>query len=490
MSLNTPHPLYSEFYPDWRQLRDCYRGERTVKERGVAYLPATSGMVADGMGGATTPGTLAYAAYRARARFPGLVRDSVETMLGVLHCKPPVIELPTALEPMLEMATLRRESLEALLRRINEEQLVTGRLGMMLDVVPGSGPRVPYISLYQAEHIVNWDEGEVEATKPDTLNLVVLDESEDERQSDFTWTAKRKHRVLMLGELEENETVGVYTQGVFTDDQGFSESGMEAPSIAGATLDSIPFVFVNAKDIVPRPDDAPLLDLSNLSMSIYRGEADYRQSLFLQGQDTLVIVGGATNDQVRVGAGAVLHVPQGGGASFEGVDSSGLSEQRQALENDYRRGEARSSGILDAVSSGAESGEALRVRVAARTSSLTQIALTGAFGLQELLRKAAAWVGANPDEVSVTPNLDFSSEVLKGQELVQLMTAKGLGAPLALQTIHETSQARGLTGLTWDEEQERMALEAEAGLPGAVMPGDDDSGSTADDGPMDDEEEV
>lgn len=489
MGLDEKHPLYADLLDDWNQMRDTHAGERCVKERGFRYLSPTSGMVQDGISGTTSPGYMAYAAYRSRARFPGLVRDAVETTLGVLHNKPPVIELPAKLEPMLEMATLRRESLPALLRRINEEQLIMGRCGLMLDVLPGRGSQIPYIALYCAEHIINWDEGEADATRPDTLNLVVLDESEDERDGGFGWCSVRKHRVLVLGDFAENETVGVYRQGLFRETSEYNDEALEEPSIAGRTMDAIPFVFCNTKDIVPEPDGPPLLDLSNLALAIYRGEADYRQSLFMQGQATFVIIGGAKQDEVRLGAGAVVHVPQGGSAGFAGAPAAGLSEQREALVNDYRRGEQRSTGLIEAVSSAAESGEALKVRVAARTASLNQVAMTGAYALEQVLRKAAIWVGANPDEVRVTPNLDFVADTLKGQELVQLMTAKGLGAPLSLQTLHEIAQARGLTGLTWDEEQDRLVIEAQGGLPGAVMPGEDDSGSRASDGPVDDEDE-
>jgi hypothetical protein len=489
MSVDTKHPLYVEHYRDWIQLRDSYRGERQVKERGTVYLPPTSGMIADGMLDTTAPGFQAWNAYRTRSRFPGVLRDAVETMLGVMHSKPPVIELPERLEPMRDSATLRRESLVALLRRMNLEQLVMGRCGLLLDVVAGRGTTTPYVSLYQAEHIINWDEGTVDATRPDTLNLVVLDETEAERQSDFSWETIEKYRVLVLGELEENETEGVYRSGVFGDRQDFDESMLETPSIAGQALGEIPFVFVNTRDIVPTPDDAPLLDLSHLAMAIYRGEADYRQALFMQGQSTFVVVGGKVEDEIRLGAGAVVHVPQGGDAKFEGVSSAGLAEQRQALENDYRRAEQRANGLIDAVGRGSESGEALKVRVAARTASLHQVALTGAYALEQILRKAAIWAGADPDEVAVYPNLDFSSDMMRGQELVQLMSAKQLGAPLALQTVHEIAQARGLTDQTWEQELERLDAEALEGLPGAMAWTGDDGQSGAGD-PMPDEDDA
>lgn len=495
MSVDSKHPLFVEFDQDWLQLRDTYRGERIVKERGFPYLPPTAGMVDDGITNTNAPGFRAYVAYRMRARFPELVKEAVEAMVGVMHHKPPSIELPAKLEPLREKATLRNESLDMLLRRINEEQLITGRLGMLLEIPEAAGVPLPFVALYRAENMINWDEGERDETELESLNLVVIDESEDERIGGFNWKHVQKHRVLILGDPIENEPQGegVYRVGVFRDRANFSEADLLTPSIAGVTMGRIPFVFVNTKDIVPTPDEAPLLGLSNLTLTIYRGEADYRQALFMQGQDTLVTIGSTLDDgtERRIGAGAEIPLPQGGDAKFIGVDSQGLPEMRAALENDYTAGNQKAGALLEAVSRAAESGEALRVRVAARTASLNQIALAGAFGLQELLRMAAEWVGANPDEVVVEPNLDFVADIMPGTELTAIMTAKGLGAPISLQSIHELEAERGLTQKTWEEELAELEDEAEKGLPGAMLAGaQDEKGATGAGAPVADDTET
>ena len=132
------HPLYNEFYGDWVTVRDCYRGSRVVKQKGTTYLPATESMHQDGLGPSESGGR-AYSSYKLRANFPDIVNDAVEAMLGVMWHKPPVIELPAIMEPLREMATLKHESLDMLLRRVNEEQLVGGRLGLLLDL-----PQDPY----------------------------------------------------------------------------------------------------------------------------------------------------------------------------------------------------------------------------------------------------------------------------------------------------------------------------------------------------------
>lgn len=487
MGVEVHHPLYDAMLPDWELLRDAYLGERAVKALGRAYLPATAGMVMDGMEKTTDKGWLAYSAYVKRAVFPEFVKEAVESMIGVMHSKPAVFELPPALEPLLEQATLRKESLQMLLRRINEQQICRGRIGMLADAPNGVGTALPYIAIYPAEAIINWDEGTRDGTVVDNLNLVVLDETETERQPDgFEWKLVRKYRVLVLGDPKANEKIdqgAVYRVGVFREDKGgftFSEDALIEPAIQGTKLDRIPFVFVNSKDIVPTPDTPPLLGLANLAMTVYRGEADYRQALFMQGQDTLVVIGGDKEEVYRTGAGASITPPIQGDAKFIGVASEGLAEMRSAIENDHARAGRKTNELVNETSNDRESGDALRIRVAARTATLNQIAITGAFALQEMLRMIATWVGADPEKVKVTPNLDFVDEQLPPADLVDLMTAKGLGAPIALESIHKYMQKRGMTDLAFEEEVELIEGDKDLGI--LPVPATDEDGP-ADDAP-------
>lgn len=501
MGVDAKHPLYGEFESDWQQMRDTHRGQRVVKARGTEYLPATSGMIEDGVENTDSDGYKAYVAYVTRSVFPDIVRAAVESMLGVMHARPPVIELPAKLESMLERATLKGESLEMLLRRVNEEQLITGRLGLLLEVPDGEGEQMPYVAFYKGEDVINWDEGRRTGIELENLNFVSLDESAYERTQDFEWEYRKAYRVLVLGDPNENEPQGdgVYRVGVFKEEGGedvsdpeggtttgfdYNDETLIEPQIAGATLDKIPFVFINSKDVVSEPDEPPLLGLSNLSLTIYRGEADYRQALFMQGQDTLVVIGTPGDDTPahRIGAGASIDLPIGGDAKFIGTDSTGLPEMRSSIENDHTRAGKKAGEFVDETSRSRESGEALKVRVAARTATLNQVALAGAFGLQELLKMAAEWVGANPDEVVVTPNTDFVDDRMGGDELVQLISARTMGAPLSLQSVHELMQDRNLTEKTWEEEL--AALEEEE----AIETLNKSEGSTDEDGPEDDPE--
>jgi len=470
MAVNATHPAYDKLKPDWRQMVDTHAGERAIKEAGQVYLSATSGMHADGMA-TNQPGLRAYISYKMRARFPDAVDTAVRALIGIMHTKPPTIDLPSVMEPLLERATNLGESLEVLLQRINMAQLITGRIGLLLDVPTGQDVgTLPYISTYEARTILNWDDGlSTDHLAFRSLNLVVLDETGVERDKDFNWTSKDKFRVLVLGDATDNEGTAQsvpYRVGVFTGDNAtFDEDKLITPSLGGRTLDFLPFTFINAADVVANPDAPPLLGLSALVLGVYRGEADYRQALFMQGQDTLVVSGISDDDaSFRTGAGATIILPVEGDAKFIGVNSSGISEMRQAIENDKAEASQRSGDMVDSTARAKESGDALRIRVGARTATLNQVAMAGAFGLQTCLRQMAMWVGADPEQVVVKPNMDFVNDVLGGEELVKLATAKSMGAPLSNRSIHHQMQEKGLTQMTLDEEL--SAIEEEEPLGG------------------------
>ena len=304
---------------------------------------------------------------------------------------------------------------------------------------------LPYLAFYGASDIINWDAGGYETlSREEDLNLIVLDES-DYRRKGFVWSLINRYRVCILGDIYANESVGsgTYRVALFDYEDGSTAPTIDSvnfitPVLQGRELDHIPFTFINPIDTVPKPSPPPLLGLANLALAIYRGEADYRHALFMQGQDTLAIIAASSDagDTYRVGDGASIELPMGSDAKYIGTNSQGLSEMRQALEADYIRASEKGSQLIKSVSRDRESGEALKIRVAAKTAALNRFALAGAYGLERQLRYVAIWMGENPDEVKVTPNLDFTNQTITGQELDFVMQAKEKGLPLSNQSLH------------------------------------------------------
>jgi len=494
MAVDDRHPLYVERLGEWLQLRDTYAGERAVKKKRLDYLPPTESMMQDGMTTPTSPGWKDYEAYLTRAYFHDHLRDAVKAMVGIVHMKPAVIKLTPRLAPMMDRATIQGEGLQMLLRRINEAQFVYGRCGLLVDAPTGVDPAkaIPYLSFYEPERIINWDAGRRDEGR-NQLELVVLDESGFQREG-FTWVNERKHRILARGIPEALESgwtrpaeADNFAVCVKVNDMSMPiPADFINPQIAGRYLQEIPFVFIGATDLVPEPEVPPLLGLSNLCLAIYRAEADYRQTLFMQGQNTLVIIGpaGDEDSELRVGAKGLISVRIGGDAKYIGASASGLGEMRQSLKNDQDNAAAAGVAFMDVGNARGESGEALRIRVAARTTTISAIAQAAGAGLEQALKMCATWVGENPDDVSVTPQTDFADQNVAGAALLAFMQAKQLGLPLSLKSMHRMMQLNDMTEMDFDAENEQIEQEAET-LIGAMVHGSppDDTDESFDDVP-------
>lgn len=499
MAIDDKHPEYVAKVGEWIQCADCYAGERAIKRKRLDYLPPSEAMIQDGMTTPSSPGWKDYEAYLTRAYFHDVFRDAVKAMLGIMHMKPAVIRLPTRLQGMVDKATIQGEGLQMLLRRINEAQLVKGRCGLLVDAPTGVDPyrALPYIAFYDPERIINWDAGRRDEGR-NILDLVVLDESGFQREG-FTWVTERKHRVLTRGTPESLESgwtrpplEAPYMVCVKVNDMSMPiPSDFITPQIGGRPMGEIPFVFVGANDLVPEPDEPPLLGLSNLALTIYRGEADYRSTQHYQGQQTLVIIGGNVSDvdenqQLRIGNKGVLDLRIGGDAKYIGVSSAGLSEMRQSIANDNVVAAGFGTAFMDAGAGSSASGEALRIRVAARTTTIQQIAVTAGAALEQCLKFCAEWVGEDPAQVSVVPQTDFADANVAGASLLAFMQAKQLGLPLSLKSLHRMMVLNDMTDMDFDAENDQIEQESESLMGmmvnGANMSADDQSFLDADGG--------
>ncbi len=344
---------------------------------------------------------------------------------------------------------------------------------------------------------MNWDDERFEEMDVDKLSLLVVNETGQVRglgQDVFEWTVERRFRAAFLDDF-----TGEYT--TFTEVEGVQGEPI-VPMFRGAPLQEIPFVFIGANDLSARPDDIPLLSVAEGSIHLYKQSADYRQTLHTQGQDTLVIIGtelkpdGTPKDETddtRVGSGSLIRIDDGGDAKYVGVSGEGLGEQRQSYQNDLNDTRAKGPRLLEGRKGQAESGEALTVRVSASTASLKQIALTGAAGLQAILRTIARWIGANEELVLVRPNTDFSQAQPEPRLLNDYQTARKEGAPLSEQSMHAWAQRQNFTKMEFAEEmvlveaERQKRMDQALAIAQATQPAPDDDDDDAGD-PSDEDE--
>jgi len=487
LNLKAKHPSYEGALPDWELMRHSYEGERRIKMETFKYLPPTNGMRVDGLAFKQL-GWECYQDYIMRAVYYDLLRDAVNAMLGMMHRKKPTIEVPAKLEPMLKRATVNNESLETLLVKMNEQQLVTGRFGLLLDAPTGldAAKALPFISTYCTDSMFNWnqtvqDEGVAE------LEFVVLNETGQVINASLEWTNQEKYLLVASSDFLQRTFPDdpvvmalppkTYVAGRAIGGSTLDMGSLKPPSIAGNTLEHVPFVFLGSRDLVPEPDHPPLLGLARTALSIYRTEADYRQALYMQAQDTLVVIGQTQESKKpgeggnRLGARGMISLPKGGDAKYIGAQSDGISDLQQAIMDGMTHATHQGANMLDIKSGQAESGDALNIRVGSRTATLGSIARSGAQALEKILQAAAEWVGADPEDVEVEANEDFAEATATPKDLLDYMSAKMLGAPAAKKTIHAFMQSSGLTKMTFEEEQDAIEEEGpvDDNLPPALL---------------------
>lgn len=466
---------YRYFIGDWIRLLDVVTGgEREVKERGTEYLPQTSGQKQN-----TSLGDEIYCAYKERAVFYSYSKDTLIAMLGVMHAKKARFELPVSLEALNEEAERPegwRVGLNQMLREINREQLTYARLGLLVDMPMGDIPTqeaIPKILMYQCFFILDWSTRELD-NGDIVLDYVLLAEEKpiesDNRMARIEDTAIQL-RILALDQNGEyySHTIDVDTSQQWSTNEQLKEFNLNTPPpdavypmANGEHLTFIPFVFINVTDLRPDIQKSPLLQLANMDVSIYRGDADWAQAYFLQGQATPVFSGVSDqNDQLLLGAGGNIQLSDDKAkAYFMEVSGNGLGEMRErqtGLQN-Y----ATSLGISLVDQSQPESGKALETRVGIKSAPLATVAMTGAKGLYKALQYALFWKTGEmmADDLVIEHNKDFTTSTKAAKELLDLWGAKLGGAPISMRDIHEFARDNNFTRKTFEETLDDMNDEA------------------------------
>lgn len=416
----TKHPLYEAFAPSWRLLRDAMDGEDAIKARSEAYLPEKSGTraIAD-----PALRKAAYDAYKLRAEFPELVAPTVRGAVGVMLDQPAMIELPAVLEPLREKATRDGLTLEGLHRRIAIELMTVGRYG----VLPGVAETgAPYLAGYVAESIINWD-----ATGDET-DFLVLDETGLVRNRETgAWETVEAYLECFLQD-------GAYAarRWMKTSSGWIAAEEVVAQDRKRRALDTLPFVFIGVNDLTAAPDDVPLYGLAKLAVRVYRLDADYTFALHMTSEPTPVAIGfddpaQAVQDgkaPTTLGSSKLWLLPVGGDAKYLEFSGPGLDAQSKAIQDALSRAVVFGAQILSDSQRTAESGEAIRLRLGNQASTLKTIALNSAAGLEKALKNLAVWMGANPDDVKVTPVTDFFDHAISAQDITALVAGWQAGA--------------------------------------------------------------
>lgn len=474
------HPDFSRWAGTWKKHNDCIDGGAdTVKDASRKYLPATSGQLAQWntpipgavvedlgegrtvCGISTTAGAYSYELYKFRAIYYEYPSETVRISTGRLTYEPPSIDLPSQLEPMIDAATSDGRSIERLIEDIYKEQLSYSRCGVLADFTGEDVAQAPYLCVYDALRVLNWKTTKTSQGK-EIINFVILDESGYETDG-IRWSYVKKIRVCALDKdgnyfTELHDTTDLSKEDMAGIDFLDPSSDAVYPKFVGKFAREIPFVFINANSIASTPELPILSSLVNMSLAIYRGEADYRQALFMQGQATPVFAGSDETEVSKylLGAqGTVYSQNPDFKATFMEVSGAGLAEMRTSQENMHKL--AISEGMKLVESGANESGEALKERTDSQTVSLKGIASACEAGLNKIVTILMDWGGIS-GEAEIKLNREFGEGAVSPSELKTMQESYLLGAPILQSDVHKYAQEGGLTDSTLEEVENEMKL--------------------------------
>jgi hypothetical protein len=440
-----------------------------------------------------------YDAYVARADFPDILAPTVRGMVGLIHRTEFQIEgldEGQPLAPLVEQATKDGLTLEAFSRRVTHELLLMGRYAILPDLPPKSegGGEVPWLAGYATETLLNWTSNR---------DLFVLDESDRRRSEhdEFSWESHRRFRVLRLSEepdeegrlperepeptpepggesrktIEERAEAGelIYTQQIYDEDTSLAVGEeVVVPTIRGdETLTEIPLVVVGPRDLSVDPELPPLIGVARACLRAYQLDADYRLQMYMSGQETL-FVSGVDAGQLPAMVGALVSValPKDGRAEYVGPSGRTIDLHRTAIQEAKHDAVVAGAQLFDQTDVPDESGKAKKLRYAAQTATLTTIAKASASALERALRYCALFVGQDPEEIIVKPNLEFVDSEMTPQEAVQLLTLWQSGG-IAYETFYENLQRGRIASAERTAQEEQDLVDQES--PDEALPGGD-----------------
>ena len=474
MPVTSEHPKYKYTMEDVTLVRHCLEGQRKIKEEGDLYLPVPPGMQqAVGTGSR-------YEFYKELANFPELCGPMLQGIQGLIHEKPPEIELPAGLAYLEDKATVNGETLTMLWERITREIMAGGRIELLAEVSRDIDDRFRFCD-YCVEDMINWRLDPIAyGGRP---SLVVFKECFwSERQDDpFESEEVQQYRELRMVD-------GAYAVRMWRISDGkpmiwvpedipgadVDDGGWVFPGRRGATIDHIPITVINASHNGFQYGTIPMLPFSRISVSIYRLHADYRRSLYVKSDPQYVLFGVAEEDAPKyIGGNSIWCIEnQEASAQVLDIDGLGIPLQREAINDEYDRFYEHGGRLFDTSDRPAESGRALQMRSQNEQVTIKSALTHAAEGVEEAIRDIGRMSGIDEqtllDGVRFAPNMDFAEPRLTADEVRAVLETWTAGH-ISRKTVHRRLELGDMTDTPYEQEQEEIQEDQMNGL-GPVVP--------------------
>lgn len=470
MPIDSRHPEYNEHVEEWIDCRDVVAGERRVKDAGDRYLSRLSGMDEED-----------YQAYKRRAMFHNASQRTVKGLAGSIFASPPTVEYPGAdTDKAIRMANLGDDgqSIESLAQESVENVLTTGRVGVLVDASEQNDAK-PYLTLYHAENIVNWETAWIEGAK--VLSLVILREEAREKTDDpYELECVEQYRELILVTSESTYAfyrVRIWQQrevvvGDKVEMQWQVIKTIEPTKRGGKKLDYIPFVMISPIGVGVDVEDSPIKDLVSVNLAHYRNSADFEHGCHWTALPTPYAFGfDPIKTKLKIGSGIAWisenHEAKCGMLEFTG---SGLAAFDGAMTKKEQLMAVHGARLLEQQTKDAEASKTVAMRHTGENNVLAAIATNVGQGMTQSLTWLVDWEGLS-GKASVELSKDFEEHTMDTATLTALMAGMQAGQ-MSFDVLYFNMHRSGFYPDGWTQEKELEAIQKGPPMP---TPGLDDT---------------
>jgi hypothetical protein len=434
MPVDSQHPTFTKNLPLWCKCRVTVDGEDAVKAAGEEYLPKLSDQEKG-----------EYNSYKNRASFYGATRRTVQGLAGAVMRKRSELKFPDAEKDMLTSIGVAGQSLEIMIKDSLEEVLTTSRVGLLVDapgvedgdtIAAGENPE-PYVALYYAEHVINWQTIMINGKRE--LSLVVLKEESlrlDPKDSDhYKADPFTQYRVLRLNLLDKATASYEYSMETweYRAEEGSGQkkwirtSNVIPTKWGGKSWERIPFLFDTPSGVTDKVENPPILDMVNLNLSLYRNSADLEHGLHFTALPTAWVAGfDLKTTKLKIGAQNAWSTEnesaKAGYLEFTGV---GLGSIREQMKEKKQELAVLGGRLLEEQKQEAEAAAAISLRQAGDQSVLSNVAKSVSEAWTQVLRWCAEWMAltVKPEDISISLSQDFAVASIDGHLLTALIAA-------------------------------------------------------------------
>lgn len=374
-------PEYLEYRPDYKLIRDCFKGSRAIKNEHILYLPKLKAQTDED-----------YHSYLYRALFFPITGKTCTSLVGMATVKPPTVTYPESMDMYFHDVDANYQFTEFYVTAFTEIILM-GRYGVLIDAPMTDAPNPKLVS-YIAENIVRWETDEHGLLQ----SLMLREYYTAPTDKKFETKVECRYRHCYLSN-------GVYTVEVLNED--LEVKSTTQPSFFGRTIDFIPFVCFGSSGVHISPDKPPMLDISTINISHYLSSADLEWGRHLTGLPTPVVSGVDTSTKLTIGGTSAWILPPAEAKAyyleFQGL---GLQSLEKAMADKISLMASVSARLIDTSSRGSEAADTVRLRYMSESASLVHIVGAVETGMMLLYNMLAKIKNVGP----VT--IEFSREIL------------------------------------------------------------------------------